>query len=185
MIFKKWWDWFNDSGHSLCCMSHSSFKLTISPSQLALGWDIIFCQKVMIDWYQLKQLCQKVAMKNNIKEDKKHLNPTCQIGVFLLLLLPKHKKHTKKKHQSWMEGPYPITKVVTCGHSLQVSRNLLSCEHSYRICCTGLGIMTCSFWYRHLNLFWLQSCLGTYFFCVLFSCSSNTFPWNFIGLVER
>ena len=43
-----------------------------SPLSLACGWDIIFCQKVLLHWDHLKQLHQQDAEKNNSKRNKKY-----------------------------------------------------------------------------------------------------------------
>jgi transposase InsO family protein len=41
------------------------FNCTYSPSQLAYGVDMFFCQQIHIDWLALKAKCQQQSMANN------------------------------------------------------------------------------------------------------------------------
>ena len=86
-----------------------------SPSQLAFGRDIIFCQQVLINWDHLKRIRQNEAVKNNAKENRTCQDNTNLLGDLVLLLTPTHERRTKCNLHSPTEGPYPITEIFTNG----------------------------------------------------------------------
>jgi hypothetical protein len=45
--------------------AHGPYSL----AQLAFGYDLIFCQKVVVDWEQKKALHQRQAIQNNANEN--------------------------------------------------------------------------------------------------------------------
>ncbi len=51
-----------------------------SPSQLAFGMDMIFRQKIMVDWALLKKLRRSQTTANNDKENKKRRHHEYKIG---------------------------------------------------------------------------------------------------------
>jgi hypothetical protein len=53
---------------------------TYSPAQLVFGYDMVFWQKVLIDWERIKALRVQYAAKNNAKENKKLLEHTYKVG---------------------------------------------------------------------------------------------------------
>jgi hypothetical protein len=57
-----------------------------SPSQLTYGVDMIFRQKILIDWVALKQVRQLQAVANNTKENKKRLGHIYQVDDLILIV---------------------------------------------------------------------------------------------------
>ena len=63
-------------------------NIPYSPSQMAFGVDILFCQKVAIDWERIKRLRQQQAIENNNKENKNCLQHVHQVGDLVLIITP-------------------------------------------------------------------------------------------------
>ncbi len=59
---------------------------TYSPAQLAFGYDLIFRQKVLIDWERMKAVRIKLAQENNAKENKKRLVHDYKVEDIVLLV---------------------------------------------------------------------------------------------------
>jgi transposase InsO family protein len=58
-----------------------------SPAQLTFGCDMIFRQKVIIDWERLKATRDKQALQNNAKENRKRLEHEYKVGDKVLIIL--------------------------------------------------------------------------------------------------
>ena len=61
------------------------------PAQLAFGYDMLFRQKIFINWERLKALHNKQALQNNAKENKTRLEHQYQVSDKVLLLLKPYK----------------------------------------------------------------------------------------------
>jgi hypothetical protein len=59
---------------------------TYSPSQLAYGVDMIFRQKIVINWVALKAVPQNQAIANNAKENKKRLGHIYKVDNLVLIV---------------------------------------------------------------------------------------------------
>ena len=57
-----------------------------SPAQLAFGYDMLFRQKIFINWARFKALHNKQALQSNVKENKKRLEHQYQVRDKVLLL---------------------------------------------------------------------------------------------------
>ena len=90
---------------------------TYSPAQLAFGYDLIFCQKVLIDWERMKTLRLKLAEENNAKENKKRLNHEYKVGDRVLLVFKPYErlKGGKISPSTLARGPFIITEVIANG----------------------------------------------------------------------
>ena len=67
------------------------------PAQLAFGYDMLFRQKIFIDWERFKALHNKQAMQNNVKENKKRLEHQYQVGDKVLILLKPYEPQKRPK----------------------------------------------------------------------------------------
>jgi hypothetical protein len=90
---------------------------TYSPAQLAFGYDLIFRQKVLIDWERIKALCIKLAQENNAKENKKRLEHEYKVGDKVLLVFEPYKQRNRGKisPSTYARGPLVITEVIANG----------------------------------------------------------------------
>ncbi len=70
---------------------------TYSPVQLAFGYDLIFQQKVIIDWERVKAICTRQAIENNAKENKKRLEHKYKVGDKVLILFKPHERCNNPK----------------------------------------------------------------------------------------
>ncbi len=87
------------------------------PAQLAFGCDLIFRQKVLIDWERIKAFRLKDAIENNAKENKKRLEHTYKVGDKVLLVYKKYelRSNPKTSPSTYPRGPFTITEVIANG----------------------------------------------------------------------
>jgi hypothetical protein len=90
---------------------------TYSPAQLAFGYDLIFRQKVLIDWERIKALRIKLAQENNAKENKKRLEHEYKVGDKVLLVFKPYERRSRGKFSpsTYARGPFVITEVIANG----------------------------------------------------------------------
>ena len=88
---------------------------TYSPSQLAFGYDMVFRQKVLIDWERIKSLRRKMAAANNAKENRKRLPHEYKVGDKVLLVLKPYERRGKISPSTYSRGPFTITEVISNG----------------------------------------------------------------------
>jgi hypothetical protein len=88
-----------------------------SPAQLAFGYDMLFRQKIFIDWEHFKALHNKQAMQNNVKENKKRLEHHYQVGDKVLILLKPNERQKRPKISPTTQsrGPFTILKIFDNG----------------------------------------------------------------------
>ena len=90
---------------------------TYSPGQLAFGYYLIFCQKVLIDWERMKAVHLKLAQENNTKENKKRLDYEYKVGDKVLLVFKSYERCNRGKisPSTFARGPFTITEVIMNG----------------------------------------------------------------------
>jgi hypothetical protein len=88
---------------------------TYSPAQLAFGYDMIFRQKVLIDWERIKALRLRLARENNAKENKKRLVHEYKVGDKVLLVFKPYERRGKISPSTHNRGPFTITEVIANG----------------------------------------------------------------------
>jgi hypothetical protein len=88
-----------------------------SPSQLACGVDMIFRQKILIDWIALKQVRCLQAVANNAKENKKWLGHIYKVDDLVLIVKKPYElaKADKISLPTYSKGPYKIIKLYMNG----------------------------------------------------------------------
>ena len=90
---------------------------TYSPAQLAFGYDLIFRQKVLIDWERMKAVRIKLAQENNAKENKKRLVHEYKVEDKVLLVFKPYERQNRGKisPSTFPRGPFTITEVIANG----------------------------------------------------------------------
>ncbi len=90
---------------------------TYSPAQLAFGHDLIFQQKVLIDWERLKTVRLKDAIDNNKKENKKRLDHEYKVSDKVLLVLKNYelRNNPKISPSTYARDPFTIIEVIANG----------------------------------------------------------------------
>ena len=78
--------------------------------------DMIFCQKIKIDWQLLKEQCRCQAIANNAKEIETRLQHEYKVGNLVLIVEKSYKRAKKAKLSSPTQGPYEIIWVYTNGN---------------------------------------------------------------------
>jgi hypothetical protein len=115
-------DWSNDvdaliqvCAFALCAASPA--QGTYLPAQLAFGYDLIFWQKVLINWEQIKALHTRQAIENNAKENKKRLEHKNKVGDKVLLVFKPYEwcNNPKISPSTYVRGPFKITQVMANG----------------------------------------------------------------------
>jgi len=86
-----------------------------SPAQVAFGYDLIFRQKVVIDWEQKNALHQRQAIQNNAKENRKRLNYEYKVGDKVLIVFKKYERKAKITPSTYSRGPFTIVKIFGNG----------------------------------------------------------------------
>ena len=86
-----------------------------SPAQLAFGYDLIFRQKVVIDWERKKALHQRQAIQNNAKENRKRLNYEYKVGDKVLIVFKKYERKAKITPSTYSRGPFTIVEIFDNG----------------------------------------------------------------------
>ena len=115
-------DWSNDIDTLIqaCAYALRATLLargTYSPAQLAFGHDLIFRQKVLIDWERLKSVRFKEAIDNNKKENRKRLEHEYRVGDKVLLVFKNYKLRNNPKisPSTYSRGPFTIIEVFANG----------------------------------------------------------------------
>ena len=115
-------DWSNDVDTliQVCAFAlraTSPARGTYSPAQLAFGYDMIFWQKVLIDWERIKALRVKFVEENNAKENKKRLECKYKVGdrVHLVLQAVQTAQQGKFSPSTYTRGPFIITEMIANG----------------------------------------------------------------------
>ena len=88
---------------------------TYSPAQLAFGYDMIFRQKVLIDWERIKALRLRLAQENNAKENRKRLVHEYKVGDKVLLTFKPYERRGKISPSTNSRGPFTILEVIANG----------------------------------------------------------------------
>ena len=86
-----------------------------SPAELVFGHDMIFRQKVIVDWELEKQRKIKFTKENNEKENSKRREHEYKVGDLVLLVTPQYERRKQPKISSPTEGPYEILRVFRNG----------------------------------------------------------------------
>ena len=87
-------------------------KFSYSPAQLALGADMLFRQRAIIDWEKVKEIRPKNSKENNKKENSKRIAHEYKVGDKVILLPPKYEpKYLAKIFEQRNKGPYKIIKI--------------------------------------------------------------------------
>ena len=68
-----------------------------SPAQLAFGYDLIFRQKVFIDWERKKALHLRQSLQHNATENRKRLHHEYKVGDKVLIVLKKYEQRKQPK----------------------------------------------------------------------------------------
>ena len=115
-------DWSNDintliQACAFALRAASPARGTYSPAQLAFGYDLIFRQKVLIDWERTKAVRIRLAQENNAKENKKRLVHEYRVGDKVLLVFKPYKRQSRGKisPSTFPRGPFTITEVIANG----------------------------------------------------------------------
>lgn len=91
-------------------------SMPYNPSQLTFGMDMIFRQKIKIDWQLLKEQRRRQAIANNAKENKTRIQHEYKVGDLVLIVEKSYERAKKAKLSSPTEGPYEILRVYTNGN---------------------------------------------------------------------
>ena len=92
-----------------------------APGTLAFGMDMIFRQKIIVDWEELKQLRKKQHIANNIKENRHRREHQYKTGDLVLIIMKSYERNKKPKISQFAEGPYKVLKVHKNG-TLRIKR---------------------------------------------------------------
>lgn len=89
-----------------------------SPAQLAFGCDMIFRQKIIVDWELLKAQRNKQAVQNNAKENKKRLEHEYKVGQLVLIVYKPYERRNNPKISptTYASGPYRILEIYGNGN---------------------------------------------------------------------
>jgi hypothetical protein len=89
-----------------------------SPAQLAFGCDMLFRQKVIIDWEWLKESRDKQSLQNNAKENRKRLEHEYKVGDKGLIILKPYERHNNPKisPMTYTSGPFTILAIYANGN---------------------------------------------------------------------
>ena len=86
-------------------------NIPYNPSQLTFGMDMIFRQKIKVDWQLLKEQRCNQSVANNRKENKNCLKHNYKVGDLVLIVDKSYERAKKAKLLSPTQGPYGIIKV--------------------------------------------------------------------------
>ena len=119
--------WHEDVDHLLQACAWAIRTTTPSngpynPSQLAFGMDMIFRQKIKVDWQLLKEQRRIQAIANNKKENKHRIHHDYKVGDFVLIIDKSYERAKKSKLSSPTQGPYEIIKIYSNGN-VRIRRN--------------------------------------------------------------
>ena len=82
---------------------------------LAFGYNMIFRQKVLIDWERIKALRLRLARENNSKDNRKHLVHEYKVGDKVLLVFKPYERRGKFSPSTHSRGPFIILEVIANG----------------------------------------------------------------------
>ena len=88
-----------------------------SPAQLAFSCDMLFRQKVIIDWERLKASRNKQSLQNNAKENRKRLEHEYKVGDKVLIILKPYERRNNPKISptTYSSGPFTILAIYANG----------------------------------------------------------------------
>ncbi|KAL7484109.1 hypothetical protein ACHAW6_009750 [Cyclotella cf. meneghiniana] len=118
-------DWQDDIDHLIQAVAwalHTTTQSNIpyNPGQLTFGMDMIFCQKIKVDWQLLKEKRRLQAIVNNDKENRNRRQHEYKVGNLVLIVEPKYERTRKAKLSSPTNGPFEIIHVYTNGNARQL-----------------------------------------------------------------
>ena len=90
-------------------------NILYSPAWLVFGMDMIFRQKIIIDWEQVKQLHRQQAIQNNEKENHHPIKHDYKVGDPVLIVILPDDPCKQTKLSSPMERSYKIRQVFCNG----------------------------------------------------------------------
>ena len=105
-----------------------------SPGQLIFGVDMIFCQKIKIDWALLKKWQCDQALTNNKKDNRTGRTHTYKVGDLVLIVEKAYEQARTGKLSSPTEGPYQILAVYDNGNVLIRGGNFDEDISIHRLC---------------------------------------------------
>ena len=82
---------------------------------------MIFRQKIIVDWEELKQLRKKQHIANNIKENRNRREHKYKTGDLVLIIMKSYERAKKPKISEFAEGPYKVLRVHKNG-TLRIQR---------------------------------------------------------------
>jgi hypothetical protein len=91
-------------------------NMPYSPGQLVFGMDMIFRQKVKIDWSLIKEERRRQTVANNAKENKTRIEHEYKVGDMVLIVDKAYERAKKAKLSTPTEGPYEILRVYANGN---------------------------------------------------------------------
>ena len=92
-----------------------------APGTLAFGMDMLFRQKIIVDWEELKQLRRKQHIANNIKENRNRREHKYKVGDLVLIIMKSYERSKQPKISEFAEGPYKVLRVHKNG-TLRIQR---------------------------------------------------------------
>ena len=92
-----------------------------APGIFAFGMDMVFRQKIIVDWEKVKKPRQKQHIANNIKENRLRREHKYKEGDLALIIMKSHEINKKSKISKLAEGPYKVLKVFKNG-TLRIMR---------------------------------------------------------------
>jgi hypothetical protein len=116
------WNWSDDVDTLIQACAYA-LRVTLpatgpySPAELSFGYDLIFRQKVIVDWERIKAIRVKQAIENNKKENRKRLVHEFIVGDKVLIL---HKAYDRRNNpkispSTHSRGPFRITEILENG----------------------------------------------------------------------
>ena len=113
--------WEEDAVHMLQAVAWALNTTTpsnmpYSPGQLVFGMDMIFRQKVKIDWAIIKKERRRQTVANNRKENKTRLEYEYKVGDMVLIVDKPYERAKKAKLSTPTEGPYEILRIYANGN---------------------------------------------------------------------
>ena len=81
------------------------------PGTLPFEMDMIFRQKIIVDWEELKQLRKKQHIANNIKKNRLRREHNYKVGDLVLIIMKSYERNKKPKISKFAEGSYKVLKV--------------------------------------------------------------------------
>ena len=93
---------------AMCSTYHTT--LCVMPGQLVFGRDMILNMQHLADWTAIKAHKQQLICKNNIIENKKHIQHQYKVGDKVML-----ENHHANKYEQPYKGPYLVTQINTNG----------------------------------------------------------------------